>query len=73
MKRLCCIAFVLFALWMPGRMLEAADKVRVSVTNPNMSFLPAGVALRKGFFKDEGLDVEVIRMNVQHNHRSRDR
>src|SRR5438093_3642936 len=29
-----------------------------------MSFLPSGVALKKGFFKDEGLDVEVIRMNV---------
>lgn len=64
MKRLCCISFALFFLWMPGQMVMAADKVRVSVTNLNMSFLPAGVALRKGFFKDEGLDVEVIRMNV---------
>ena len=42
----------------------AADKVRISVTNPNMSFLPSGVALKKGFFKDEGLDVEIIRMNT---------
>ena len=64
MKRICCIWFALFALWLPGQVLEAADKVRISVTNPNMSFLPAGVALRRGFFKDEGLDVEVIRMNV---------
>jgi len=44
--------------------LHGADKVRISVTNPNMSFLPSGVALKKGFFKDEGLDVEIIRMNV---------
>jgi len=64
MKSLCCALLALFALLMPGRMLEAAEKVRISVTNLNMSFLPAGVALRKGFFKDEGLDVEVIRMNV---------
>ena len=64
MKRICCIWFALFALWLPGQVLEGAEKVRISVTNPNMSFLPAGVALKRGFFKDEGLDVEVIRMNV---------
>src|SRR5262245_36472576 len=29
-----------------------------------MSFLPSEVALRKGFFKDEGLEVEINRMNV---------
>jgi NitT/TauT family transport system substrate-binding protein len=51
-------------LSIPGQCLEAADKIRISVTNPNMSFLPSGVALKKGFFKDEGLDVEIIRMNV---------
>ena len=56
------IALLIFGI--PGQGLDAADKVRISVTNPNMSFLPSGVALKKGFFKDEGLDVEVIRMNV---------
>src|SRR5919108_776485 len=64
MKRICCIWFALFALWLPGQVLEGAEKVQISVTNPNMSFLPAGVALKRGFFKDEGLDVEVIRMSV---------
>ena len=43
---------------------QASDKVRLTVTNPNMSFLPAGVALKKGFFKEEGLEAEVIRMSV---------
>src|SRR5258706_7247343 len=43
---------------------HAADKVRVSVTNYNMSYLAAGVAAKKGFFKEEGLDVEIIRMNA---------
>jgi NitT/TauT family transport system substrate-binding protein len=42
----------------------AADKIRISVTNFNMSFLPSGIALKKGFFKEEGLDAEVIRMNA---------
>ena len=51
-------------LGIPGGFVEGADKVRISVTNPNMSFLPSGVALKKGFFKDEGLEAEIIRMNV---------
>lgn len=44
--------------------VEAADKIRLSVTNFNMSFLPAGLAVKKGFFKEEGLEAEVIRMNA---------
>jgi NitT/TauT family transport system substrate-binding protein len=42
----------------------AADKIRVSVTNYNMSYLAAGVAAQRGFFKEEGLDVEIVRMNA---------
>jgi len=41
----------------------AAEKVRISITNYNMSYLAAGVAAKKGFFKEEGLDPEIIRMN----------
>jgi NitT/TauT family transport system substrate-binding protein len=63
-RRLCGFLVTLTILWMHGHCTEAADKIRISVTNPNMSFLPSGVALKKGFFKDEGLDVEIIRMNV---------
>ena len=40
----------------------AADKIRIAVANFNMAFLPPGIAVKKGFFKDEGLDAEVIRM-----------
>jgi NitT/TauT family transport system substrate-binding protein len=64
MKKLFCIVLALSVLGMPFGFLDGADTVRIAVTNPNMSFLPAGVALKKGFFKDEGLDVEIIRMNV---------
>jgi NitT/TauT family transport system substrate-binding protein len=63
-RKLCCILLILLVLGIPSGFVESADKVRISVTNPNMSFLPSGVALKKGFFKDEGLDVEIIRMNV---------
>ncbi|HEY1268222.1 MAG TPA: ABC transporter substrate-binding protein [Candidatus Binatia bacterium] len=62
MKALLSLAFFLVLLIVSS--VGAAEKVRVSVTNPNMSFLPAGVALKRGFFRDEGLDVEIIRMNT---------
>ena len=58
--RICC----LLALCVPAQPLSAAEKVRIAVTNFNMTFLPTGVALKKGFFKEEGLDVEIIRMNT---------
>ena len=44
--------------------LLAAEKTRIAVTNFNLSYLPIGVAIKRGFFKDDGLDVEVIRMNT---------
>jgi NitT/TauT family transport system substrate-binding protein len=47
----CCIC---------GGSAEASDKVRIAVTNYNITYLTAGVALKKGFFKDEGLDPEII-------------
>ena len=63
-RKFCCLLIGFVAIWLPSAPLDAADKVRISVTNPNMSFLPSAVALKKGFFKDEGLEVEIIRMNV---------
>src|SRR5262245_17848716 len=42
-------------------LLSAADKVRITTTNLNMTSLTAGVAVKRGFFRDEGLEVEVIR------------
>jgi NitT/TauT family transport system substrate-binding protein len=64
MRKLCCILVALSIVGIASGFAAGADKIRISVTNPNMSFLPSGVALKKGFFKDEGLDVEIIRMNV---------
>ncbi|HEX9453196.1 MAG TPA: ABC transporter substrate-binding protein [Candidatus Binatia bacterium] len=58
------LVWVLVYLCLDGSPLGAAEKIRIAVTNFNMSFLPAGIAVKKGFFKDEGLDAEVIRMNA---------
>ena len=44
--------------------LRADAKIRVSISSVDVSFLSAGVALKRGFFKEEGLDAEVIRMNA---------
>src|SRR5215213_909991 len=44
---------------------QAAEKLRMSVSGSyNMIFLAAGVAHHKAFFKDEGLDAEIVVMNA---------
>lgn len=59
MKRLVVIVLALSIWFGTG---EAADKIRLSISSVDVSFLSAGIAQQRGFFKDEGLDVEVIRM-----------
>ncbi len=41
-----------------GAAPRATDKVVISVPGPSLSYLPAKVADEKGFFRDEGLDIE---------------
>jgi len=41
----------------------AADRIRVAVSNPNMPNLTSQMALKRNFFKEENLEVEIIRMN----------
>jgi NitT/TauT family transport system substrate-binding protein len=61
MKR---VAILIFSLFIWAGPSEAAEKVRLSISAVDISFLTAGMASKRGFFKDEGLDVEVIRMNA---------
>jgi len=42
---------------------QGADKVRIGVSNYNISNLTIGVAQTKDFFKQEGIEAEIIRMN----------
>ena len=64
MKNLVLAVLSLVALvGAPPSWAIAADKIRISVTNFNMSFLPSGLAVKRGFFREEGLEAEVIRMN----------
>ena len=41
-----------------------AQKITVAVSNPDMSFLSGGVAKFKGFFKEEGLDAELVQITA---------
>ena len=41
-----------------------AEKISVAVSNPDMSFLSGGVAKYKGFFKEEGLDAELVQITA---------
>jgi NitT/TauT family transport system substrate-binding protein len=48
-------------LWL--NQVDALDRIRMAVSNPNMPNLTVAVAQKKGFFKDENIDAEIIRMN----------
>jgi NitT/TauT family transport system substrate-binding protein len=41
-----------------------AKKIYIAISNPDMSFLTGGVAQFEGYFKEEGLDVELVQINA---------
>jgi NitT/TauT family transport system substrate-binding protein len=59
-KKLLTVLFVLLSL---SARAEALDRIRIAVSNPNMPNLTAAAAQKQGFFKDENLEAEIIRMN----------
>ena len=58
------LSVMLLSLMLLSGGASAADKVRMSISAVDVSFLTAGVALKRGMFRDEGLDLELIRMNA---------
>jgi len=58
------LAIAILALFPWAGAAAAADKVRLSISSVDVSFLTAGLASKRGFFRDEGLDLELIRMNA---------
>jgi NitT/TauT family transport system substrate-binding protein len=57
-----CLLHLAFLLVVTGG-ADAIDRIRIAVSNPNMPNLTVAMAQKKGFFKDENLDAEIIRMN----------
>jgi NitT/TauT family transport system substrate-binding protein len=43
--------------------VDSADRIRIAVSNPNMPNLTVAMAQKQGFFKEEKLEAEIIRMN----------
>jgi NitT/TauT family transport system substrate-binding protein len=60
---LCGVLIAAAVLALAVRSAEAKP-IYIAVSNPDMSFLSGGVAKFQGYFKDEGLDVEVLQMNA---------
>lgn len=58
--RLCTAILAIAVSTVPA---PGADKVRIGVSNYNISNLTVGVAQTKDFFKQEGIEAEIIRMN----------
>src|SRR5262245_66567548 len=56
-----CAAGVALALGLAGSAAHAQDKVKVGVF-PVSSSLPFFVAQERGFFKEQGIDAEMIRL-----------
>ena len=57
-------SFVALLLWLGVANTVEAQKITVAVSNPDMSFLSGGVAKYKGFFKEEGLDAELVQITA---------
>ncbi|HEY2988967.1 MAG TPA: ABC transporter substrate-binding protein [Candidatus Binatia bacterium] len=51
--------------WPMAGSLYAADKVLISYSSRTYAFLPAQVAVVKGYFKDEGLEPVLVQMRSQ--------
>jgi NitT/TauT family transport system substrate-binding protein len=57
-----CLLWLLITFVVAGE-ADAVDRIRIAVSNPNMPNLTAAMAERRGFFKEENIEVEIIRMN----------
>ncbi|HUK42722.1 MAG TPA: ABC transporter substrate-binding protein [Candidatus Acidoferrales bacterium] len=44
--------------------VSCAEPVRISISSTDLAYLATAVAWKRGFFAEEGLNVEVIRMNA---------
>lgn len=56
-------AAVLLFTFAAAASANAVDRIRIAVSNPNMPNLTAAVAQQRGFFKEEQIEAEIIRMN----------
>jgi NitT/TauT family transport system substrate-binding protein len=60
------IGFIFAAAWLPG--VEAADRIKLALPAKSMGYLPLFIAVHRGFFKDEAIDIEIPMMLPQLAH-----
>lgn len=61
MKLICCCAgALLLAILFLGRPSAAADKFFISIPGPTLSYVPLYYGQERGFFTQEGLDLQVL-------------
>ncbi|HVO93003.1 MAG TPA: ABC transporter substrate-binding protein [Terriglobales bacterium] len=44
---------------------RGAKKVRMGIQSTNIGFLPFHVAYHKGFYREQGIDLEIVFMSTQ--------
>jgi NitT/TauT family transport system substrate-binding protein len=70
MKRFVTTALLVIAACLPAhRDIARAERVRLGLPSRSMGYLPLFVALNRGFFKDENIDLDLPLMlpNIAHN------
>ena len=65
----CCALLISLALPLISAPAWGADRVRFALPGNSMGYLPLIVAIHRGFFKEEGIDLELIRIvpTLAHN------
>jgi ABC-type nitrate/sulfonate/bicarbonate transport system substrate-binding protein len=58
---LIAITVLIFA-WRPSGRAQSVEKVRIGMPSLSLSFIAPQVAFAKSFFRDEGIDAEIIRI-----------
>jgi NitT/TauT family transport system substrate-binding protein len=58
------IAGFILSACLLNEIANAADKVRISVSSLDAAFLTPIVAVKRGFFREEDIEAEIIRMNA---------
>ena len=56
------VHFALFAVLVLHVSAHAADKIKIGVPELNAQFVPLALAEKRGFFREDGLQAEVIRV-----------
>ena len=56
------VIIVMIFAWRPSGSAQSVEKVRIGMPSLSLSFIAPQVAYAKGFFRDEGIDAEIIRI-----------